>query len=163
VDASTFDRLTVTIAERTTRRAALALLSTIGFGTLLVEEARAQTCLANGERCDPKVSPNGCCSGRCPRKKKRCRPAFKQDTCTVEDNVCTSTGNFSCGPNDDCLCRLTIDGQSFCSTGNDAVDCTTHKECEQRLGNGSRCCPLGDLCSGGGTGNECAQKCPNVK
>jgi hypothetical protein len=163
VDASLFDRFTVAIAQRTTRRAALALLSAIGFGTLLVEEAQA-VCIENGKRCDPNAVPNGCCSGRCPRKKKRCRPAFKQDSCTVEDNFCTDTGNFECGSTTiPCLCRLTIDGQSFCSQSNDAVDCTTHQECEQRLGKGSRCCPLGDRCSGGGAGNECATKCPNVK
>jgi hypothetical protein len=156
VDASLFDRFTVAIAQRTTRRAALALLSAIGFGTLLVEEAQA-VCIENGKRCDPNAVPNGCCSGRCPRKKKRCRPAFKQDTCTIEKNFCAQTPESDCGVG--CLCFVTIDGQSFCGSSNDGVECSSHKECVQRHGKGTRCVQSGGICNGGTVQTDCVLKC----
>ena len=157
--AQRFDAIVRLVTSARSRRDTFRLLTTsvaAGAGVVQVREAGAQ-CILNGKRCDPKDSPNGCCSGKCSRKRKRCRPAFNQGTCTVEDNVCTSSGNFVCGSG--CFCRVTIDGQSFCSEGNDGEDCTTHRECEQRFGKGARCAPKGDTCSGGGPGNECTLKC----
>ena len=94
-----FDAFVRSVTAGRSRRDALRLLTTsvaAGVGVVQVREAAAQ-CVENGERCDPKVIPNDCCSGRCSRKRKKCRPAFNQGTCTVEDNVCTSSGTVVCG------------------------------------------------------------------
>lgn len=162
MDGQRFDAIVRLVTSSQSRRDTFRLLMTsiaATVGLTQVREAAAE-CLENGEPCNPKASPNGCCSGKCSRKRKKCRPAFNQGTCTVEDNFCTQSGNYDCGSG--CLCRVTIDGRSFCSEGNDGQDCTTHRECEQRFGKGARCAPKGDICSGGGPGNECTLKCSTL-
>src|SRR4051794_17237784 len=101
MDASSFDRLTVTVAQLATRRSILTLLSTLGATGLVAKETLA-ACLADGESCDPTTSPNGCCSGSCSRKTKRCRPAFNQSTCTVESStICDPSPNATLRCGDD--------------------------------------------------------------
>jgi hypothetical protein len=162
MDAPQFDRLVLTLTRTGTRRSVLGLLTALGVSGLVPEEALA-ACADNGKRCD-RATDAECCSGRCVRKrgtnKKFCRAAFSQGICTIEDNFCTLTGTSTCAPS--CLCRLTIDGQSYCSTGGDCTNCSSHKECQERFGSkGARCTPLGTTCCGGGPGNECSLKCPN--
>jgi hypothetical protein len=157
MDAARFDRLTVTVARRGTRRSAVALLSAVGLTGLVRQEAAAQ-CLLNGERCDPKASPNGCCSGKCSRKRKKCRPVPDQGTCTVEQNNC-GIGSTACNGDVNCACYITSRGWSVCGTNGQCASpaCQRDDDCKRVTGKGSRCVPCPATC---GTGTLCVQRCP---
>jgi hypothetical protein len=71
MDPTRFDRLAITVGQRTTRRSALGLLTALGLTGLPTEEASAASCLATGAPCGGRSGT--CCSGICKGQKKRCR------------------------------------------------------------------------------------------
>lgn len=159
MDADRFDRLVVALTDRASRRSVLALASALGATALVAEEARA-ICLVNGERCDPDTS-HLCCSGKCPRKKKRCRAAPGQGTCTTEKSFCENTSDV-CGATGNCLCFITTNGQSYCGATNSLFACTTDRQCVREFGKGSRCVESGGTCNGGDPTPVCAIKCTDL-
>ena len=167
MDADRFDRLTVAVAHRATRRSALALAAAAGLSALLVEEALA-ACAAIGTRCG-RAGDLTCCSGRCVRKsgtnKKFCRRAPGQSICTIENNVCVNQppNCHEIGSPSNCVCWVTSRGFSFCG-GNQLTcfGCETNADCEKRpeVGQpGDRCvqCASCDAVNNRG----CVRKCPN--
>jgi hypothetical protein len=152
MDASAFDRLSRTLWMAGSRRVALgALLATAGAALGLAETNRvtAHSCTlkANGQHCS---NGSECCSGWCKRKqgtkKKFCRQAAGQGTCTTAENGCE--GNVvSCGTNCDCL--VTTQGRSFCSDSStpSGGSCDSDRQCENRLGKGAKCIGGGLNCA----------------
>src|SRR5688500_5311480 len=118
MDAQGFDAFVRLVTAGRSRRAAFRLLTAAfaaGVGVAHVREAAAQ-CLENGEPCDPKASPNGCCSGKCSRKRKRCKAAPNQGICTIEDNTCAGTPTIcDDAGSGNCRCFVTTRGFSFCA------------------------------------------------
>jgi hypothetical protein len=162
MDAHHFDRFTVAFSHPATRRSALALLSALGATAFVAEEARA-VCIANGKRCDPKAAPNGCCSGKCSRKKKRCARSVSQSTCTVDEDVCSASGGAQCSATaSPCACVVTTKGLSFCGdsseAGSDCTPCTKDDQCTALTGPGSVCLPAGPNCCLG-TSSVCLSPC----
>jgi hypothetical protein len=170
MDGSRFDTLLLAITRSRSRRDVIRLLTvavTAGGGLAQVHPASAQaTCLANGEPCDPKASTNGCCSGKCSRRRKKCRSAPGQGICTVESPTICAGGVTYChepDTNELCTCFVTSRGYSFCGRdGGDCFACETDTNCERRVGGrrGDRCIE----CAGCGTAfnnRACYSKCPN--
>ena len=168
MDAEHFDAFLRAITTRGSRRHAVRLLAAAAAGALgwgLVDQAGAQpSCLANGEPCDPKASSNDCCSGKCSRKKKRCRSAPKQGICTVELNACVAGAGTGCSADSQtsCSCVVTSKGFSFCGDLTEArsvcTECTTDDQCKPHTGRGSVCIPVSAGCCGG-TSSLCAPPC----
>jgi hypothetical protein len=131
VDADRFDRLTIAVAKRTTRRTALALLSGLGLSGLLVQDAQAQ-CGNNGSRCQ---KSDDCCSGRCKRKrgtgKKFCRSAPDQGICTIASDYCPGTFTICGSAQDDsiCYCFRRPNGASICARYDPTNKCNFTGEC----------------------------------
>jgi hypothetical protein len=69
MDPTRFDRLAITVGQRTTRRTALAALAALGLTGLVAEEAGA-ICKSPGEECHRN---DACCSGVCRNKNNRCK------------------------------------------------------------------------------------------
>ena len=156
--APTFDRLAVTFAHPGTRRSALAVLSALGLTGLLAQEAAAQ-CLPNGVHCDPKATSNDCCSGKCSRRRKKCRPAPDQGNCSVQEDTCAA-GPFGCNFNADCACYITIRGWSLCGDTTHLMcsfpACKKDDDCNRLTGKGSRCVSCPSVCA---SGTFCVQPC----
>jgi len=151
MDPHRFDRLTVAVAHRATRRSALALLSALGLGALVSEHALA-VCAADGASC---LQSDDCCSGLCKKKrhspKKFCRAAPGQGICTIAEDTCGPTVSIECG-NPNCQCARRANGASVCANIPDfrcafQGDCTNAK-CRTALQNKKAFCGL----SSGGTG-----------
>jgi hypothetical protein len=155
MDAIRFDRLTATFARHATRRTALALLSGLGLSGLLIQDAQA-ACAANGLRCG-RSGDLDCCSGKCVRKRgtrrKFCRAAADQGTCTIEQNGCG--GSAICNGDSTCACYITRSGASFCGAavgagGNwDCVVCKLDRDCQSVTGKGLRCIRCDATCEPG--------------
>jgi hypothetical protein len=161
MDVATFDQLARTLGLAGTRRAALATLLA-GAGTALgltgEQRASAQGCTSNGARCQDGTE---CCSGRCKPKRHThhhisvCRQADNQGACTVGENICAGSSDFSCGTGSLglCHCFVTTTGRSFCGAffnirRTDDCDCTSNDECEDRIGKGAKCIQTGTRCVG---------------
>jgi hypothetical protein len=145
MDPTRFDRLAMTLSQRTTRRTAVGLLAALGLAGLLRVEAAAACISRTGARCG-RENDLECCSGRCVRKrgtgKKFCRPAPGQGICTINQDVCQSLAGTSCSSEDvGCACRRTTQGYSFCGGGSTCFNCETDADCEKRIGGhrGDRC------------------------
>src|SRR5215213_5189332 len=160
MDASSFDRLAVVVADPGTRRSVLALLSAVGLGTLLAKETGAASiCLANGEHCDPNASPNGCCSGKCSRKKKRCRLAPSQGTCDVTQNDCVSPAP-ACNGDVNCVCYVTLRGWSICGSAEGPCGvCENDHDCKSLVGKRARCVECATTCATVSK-TVCVRPCP---
>ena len=144
MDPTRFDRLTMMLSQRSTRRTALGLLAALGLTGLVREEAAA-ACQGGTGRCG-RATDLECCSGRCVRKrgtrKRFCRPAPDQGICTINQNVCESVAGTLCSSEDfGCACRRTTQGYSFCGGGSNCFNCETDADCEKRVGGhrGDRC------------------------
>jgi hypothetical protein len=165
MDGDRFDRLAVALTRAGTRRSVLGLLGALGLTGLRARDVAGQTCLADGARCDPNASSNGCCSGKCSRRRKKCRPAPGQGICTVEDDHCaTATSTCDEAGLGSCHCWVTTRGYIFCGSGSfDCFACETDGDCARRPGGqrGDRCVE----CSWNGcedtNGRHCHFKCPN--
>ena len=159
METTRFDRLAITVGQRATRRAMVSLIAALGLAGLVREEVAA-ACLDNDQRCGG--TRGTCCSGRCVRKsgtrKKFCKPAAGQGTCTVEQDRCvTFTG--TCNGNADCSCAITRRGQSFCRGIGLCTRCKGDAKCVRLMGSGSKCvrCPT---CGGGALDTSCSRPCP---
>jgi hypothetical protein len=161
MDPIRFDRLTMILSHRSTRRTALGLLAALGLTGLVREEAAA--CSGNTTRCG-RATDLECCSGRCVRKrgtrKRYCRQAPDQGICTINQNVCQSAASTLCSSVDiGCQCRRTTQGYSFCGGGSTCFNCETDADCEKRVGGhgGDRCVQ----CSGctSSNGRSCTFPC----
>jgi len=151
MDAARFDRLTVAVAHRATRRSALALLSALGLGALLAGEALA--CAEEGTSC---LQSEDCCSGLCKKKrhghKKFCRAAPGQGICSIGEDYCGSASStLPCGSTE-CECARRMNGASVCAFPPGprcafAGDCTDAK-CRKLLGSKKAFCGLSDPTSG---------------
>ena len=143
MDPTRFDRLTMILSQRTTRRTALGLLAALGLTGLVRQEAAA-ACPSG--RCG-RATDLECCSGRCVRKrgtrKRFCRQAPGQGICNIHEAFCGLGRSINCGTDPDrCLCQRTTQGYSFCGGGRVCVDnCETNADCEKRDGGrrGERC------------------------
>jgi hypothetical protein len=166
MDTAQFDRIAVALSRRMPRRSLLSLLAALGLGGLVAGDVAADdVCLADGERCGG-ATDLPCCSGWCKRKpgsrKKVCKAAPDQGTCTVAQNDCGGSG--SCNGDPKCACYVTTRGASFCGAGVgtglnwDCVVCERDRDCEKVTGKGSRCIPCAATCQPGL--NLCAQPCP---
>jgi hypothetical protein len=151
MDADRFDRLTVAVGHRATRRSAVALLSALGLGALLEGEALAD-CADDGTRC---LQSDDCCSGLCKRKrhshKKFCRAAPGQGICTIAEDYCGPTTTVACGT-PDCQCARRANGASVCANIPDlrcvfAGDCTNAK-CRAALNNKKAFCGASSAANG---------------
>ena len=178
MDAARFDRLAVTFARGGTRRSVLALLSAVGVRALVVAEADAQDCRADGRSCDPKALRTTCCSGFCRKRRRRrggkCAPCPNE--CCI-DTDCT-TGQFCCGN----ICRECCvnptcqvkDPKLHCCAGtcveccNLPGQCPPNEECNgdvcgtppDCMTAGGECTPDGqnaDCCSGVCASGQCTQ------
>jgi hypothetical protein len=162
MDPQRFDRLVLALTQTRTRRSLLGLLGALGLTGLRAQEVAGQTCLPNGSRCDPKASSNDCCSGKCSRRRKRCRPAPGQGICTVESEACGGFDTFCDEEGINCLCRVTTGGYSFCGEGGTCFACETDTDCEERFTGrrGDRCVVCPTICSH--TNNRaCVPECSN--
>jgi hypothetical protein len=167
MDPTRFDRLAMTVGQRTTRRAALSLLAALGLIGLGSEGAIAQLGgLVNGQPC---TSGNQCASGFCKRKRGTkkffCRAAPGQGICSIEFNACEAAGDLVCGAasGGDCLCFVTGRGYSFCGVEDACFACATDGDCEKRPGVGKAGdrCVVCQECSGSFFGRACVHKCPD--
>ena len=116
MDAARFDRLTVTVAHRATRRSALALLSALGLGALREDGTAALVCFSNGVSC---LQSDDCCSGLCKKKRhshmKFCRAAPGQGICSIAEDYCGSASStLACGSTE-CECARRMNGASVCA------------------------------------------------
>ena len=165
MDGERFDRIAKALGTGVGRRGVLrgALGAALGaaLGVAGVREAAA-ACLENGERCGG--DRGTCCSGRCVRKqnsrKKFCKPAPGQGTCTIESDVCDfNTPQQPCNGDSTCRCAITTSGTSFCAGPRRAcANCAgNEKMCVREFGAGARCtrCPT---CSG--YNGQCVEACP---
>jgi hypothetical protein len=176
MDAKRFDTLARVWSTRRSRRTAMRLVGVPALGSVLgllrMGSAGAWEkpglCLPNGSRCDPKAVPNGCCSGKCSRKRMRCKAAPDQGTCTIEEDTCGPGSSHPCDAagTGSCTCHVTTRGFSFCGDifrAGTCVNCTSDRDCEQRPGVGQR----GDRCVQCQTacpetnGGMCLHKCPD--
>lgn len=111
-----------------------------------------------------------CCSGIC--RKKRCRRAPSQGTCTIRKDTCKLTGGIGFGPKcngvSSCECITTKAGAAFCRQigGAACTSCDSDFDCVAALGANAKCIrgsTCGDPC---GIGDFCAVPCgfaANVK
>jgi hypothetical protein len=165
MDGVRFDSLLLAITRSRSRRDALRLLTASVAAAVGLAQAHptSAACLANGARCDPRTSPNGCCSGKCSRQRKRCRPAPGQSICTVEEDACAGSTTFCDEPGlGDCGCHITTRGFSFCgAAGVSCSVCETDADCERLPGGqrGDRCVEC--LLCGNSDERGCVRKCPN--
>jgi hypothetical protein len=165
MDPTRFDRLTMILSQRTTRRTALGLLAALGLTGLGRQAAAA--CSGSSTRCGRATDPE-CCSGRCVRKrgtnKRFCRQAPGQGICDIDQGLCGLGRSISCGAAADrCVCQRTTQGYSFCSGGRICVDhCETNADCEKRDGGrrGDRCIVAPQCCSV--SSRACALPCPST-
>jgi hypothetical protein len=149
VDGMSFDDWTRTLAAPAKRRylwhivpaGALTFLATRpGPARVAAQEATAKDCLKPGKDCK---RSNQCCSGLCRRRK--CRRAPGQGSCTREQNQCVDgTNGTDCGIASDgniCLCLVTRRGRSFCANTlqSQCFPCTNDRECVSVTGPGSAC------------------------
>ena len=179
MDGHRFDALARRLSTTGSRRAALRALAA-GLVTFRLHWRIAQadhvpcTLKTNGKRC---ASGAECCSGRCVKKrgtKKRfCRKAPGQGTCTVVENIC-DTQSIECNTpgTPQCVCFVAEDGFSFCGRNADIVErcfiCDSDADCEKRDGGqaGDRCVYCGgNFCTsipiGNTNGTACISRCPN--
>lgn len=150
MDDRHFDALTRAVAATmASRRGALRVLAGGGLGLVLtrfvaggreVREAAAKSCLKERKRCK---RDGQCCSGIC--KKRKCRRAPTQRTCTIRKNVCESgAAGTECGitnGGDPCACVVTTSGASFCgdTASSECVPCLGSGDCAVVAGPGSAC------------------------
>jgi hypothetical protein len=166
MDPTRFDRLTMILSHRRTRRTVLGLLAALGLTGLVRQEVAAACQGGTGGRCG-RATDLECCSGRCVRKrgtrKRYCRQAPGQGICTIHQDRCQSLGSTNCAAGADrCLCHWTTQGYSFCGGGYVCVDqCETNADCEKRDGGhrGDRCVAAPGCCPG--SSRACARPCPN--
>ena len=169
MDSTRFDRFTVVVGQKATRRAALGLLAASGLTGLVTRDVTAQQCLANGHRCGRATDPP-CCSGRCVHKrgthKRFCRQAPGQGVCGITVGVCFN-GSDPCNANGSstCLCWVTSRGYSFCGDEvKDCFACETNADCEQRpaVGKaGDRCVQCPTCPDPTANGRACVHPCAN--
>jgi hypothetical protein len=151
MDSNRFDRLAITVSQRTTRRAALGLLAALGVMRPGRATAVSPACQANGRRCGGARGP--CCSGVCKRKrgthKSFCRAAPHQSLCTIASDVCALESLTCSKTGDTCRCYISSAGRSFCGQ-NACADqtCTLDEHC----GPNAICIPAGTSCCGGNNG-----------
>jgi hypothetical protein len=170
MDTEQFDRFVVALSRRTQRRSVLSLFTALGITGLMGGQVAAQTCLANGARCGRATDPT-CCSGWCKRKhgsrKRFCKAAPDQGTCTIASNWCAATGSQPCDADGvSCLCYVSSRGYSVCARyPEDCYACETDADCEKRPGvgqPGDHCVQCAD-CAGAGTNNRaCVRRCTHV-
>jgi hypothetical protein len=97
MDGRRFDHLAIAVSQRTTRRAALGLLTAVGLTGLVSEEARA-ACSGPGKRCG-RSGDRLCCSGICKRKR-----GSRKKFCKASANDCTGACGDTCADFGLCLC-----------------------------------------------------------
>ena len=163
MDADRFDA----VARSFSRRAGVRGLAAVALGVVGTQRAGAQTCTTNGLPC---TDGEQCCSGRCKRKrgsrKKFCRAAPDQGTCTIEDDTCDG-GSSACDAagTSSCICHVTSGGFSFCgaTSSGTCFTCTSDRGCARRPGvgqRGDRCVQCPSSCSE--TNHRmCVHKCSN--
>jgi hypothetical protein len=154
MEAKRFDTLTRVWSASASRRAAVRFLGVPILGsvfTLLGMPAVMATqtlgdCLHNGVRC---TVGTDCCSGWCKRKrgsrKKFCRAAPDQSICTIESNVCATSGDdCDAAGIASCTCYVTSRGFSFCGQTEPftCFDCRNDADCADRPGVGPSGRPL---------------------
>jgi len=161
LDERRFDSLIKALAfvsRRTALRAAAKGALGLAFargvpGGLEVQEAIAKGCRKKRKDCK---RDRQCCSGIC--KKRTCRQAPTQLTCTIRKNFCESgLEETACGTTnggDPCVCVVTTSGASFCGNIADieCVPCIGSGDCAAVAGPGSACVQaVGNcLCNDGG-------------
>ncbi len=165
MDGSRFDALTraVTTIQKTSRRQNLKLLAGGVLGVLAVPfwvSGASAVCRSNGIRCTAGAE---CCSGVCKKKagtrKKFCRAAPGQGTCTIEQDICRGMGSGICNGNAQCECHLRSNGASVCTGKGACATCATDGDCSS-FGQGWLCVRCA-FC--GPEGNRgCVPPCPTT-
>jgi hypothetical protein len=133
------------------------------FG-LAVEPAAAAKCAGNNKACK---RGSQCCSGIC--RKKKCKLAPQQGTCTIRQDACEQ-GGIGFGPKcngvANCECIVTKTGAAFCRQIGEAscIACTNDQDCEVQLAPNAKCIQKRDLCVASPCGPEggdtfCAAPC----
>ena len=160
MDADRFDRWTRHLADQSTRRAALRLLTGGALGGLLArvgleEAAAACTKLKTGAVCadDP-----DCCSGQCsddrrpkgtePEEHRCCLPKGKK--CKTGLQCCSRLCNRKTGR---CKCRgvlVNCSGHDQCCSGRCKDGSCTDPCPDGRMACNGVCCPSGAHCNAGG-------------
>ncbi|MDQ3695349.1 MAG: hypothetical protein M3464_17225 [Chloroflexota bacterium] len=170
MDSQRFDRFTKTIANGASRRHLLrgvaggvlaAAVAHFGGGTeAAAQVAAAARCFGNNKKCKRGTQ---CCSGIC--RKKKCRPAPQQGTCTIRKDTCKLTGGIGFGPKcngvQGCECIVTKTGAAFCREigGAACTSCFSNQDCAVAFGPNAKCIrgsTCGDPC---GIGDFCAVPC----
>jgi hypothetical protein len=154
-------RLATLVRRWLTRRAVVRTwLGAAGIAVVgTAERSLAARCLAAGEECR---RGRQCCSGRC--RRRRCRPASGQGTCSIRKNTCRDVGSPLCGTtggSGGCSCHVTTRGTSFCGAGlacRAGGICTKDSDCDSVFGPGSAC--VRDCCAEQG-GVACVARCAN--
>ena len=158
MDERRLDAAARALARVGSRRAALRLAAGGGLAAVLTRLGRREAtaaCRKNGKQC----SRGGqCCSGVC--KRRTCRSAPGQGTCTTASDVCAGT-NFGCKEGQPCSCYVTARGASFCGTRFDTVcsSCDRDEDCEFVTGPGSACIRLTAACGCAGDDRGFTRKC----
>jgi len=153
MDGGRFDAIARATAAAS-RRGALRLLTGGALGVLLtrfgVQEVGAEHegCLHVGVHCNPK-RPGRCCSGSCPKGKKKCR-------CTVD--VCPPPESASCEAS--CSTKFTCGfrptgGTATCDACMENAICTDNGQC---VGT-PKSCPGGECCNGA-CESDLGEPCP---
>jgi hypothetical protein len=183
VDGQRFDELTKRIAAGVPRRrvikglaggavaGAAALLRRSGADAQRVTQAYCGNYVCKD---DPSVCRDGCECCVFGNGNSRCMPpqdcaryggtsCDESGQCGTGSNTCSGgvvpcdQGLPACGPGaDECVCVLTTEGDSFCSSDGRCADCMVDADCENEFGSGVRCVQGGDCCEGG---NFCGWPC----
>ena len=169
MDTEQFDRFAVALSRRTPRRSFLSLLAALGVTGLVVKDVAAEECLAAGARCGRATDPP-CCSGWCKRKhgsrKKVCKAAPDQGTCSVLMDFCADNGGVPCDTgSQSCVCYVSSRGYSVCAQSpGECYACETDADCEQRPGvgqPGDHCIQCADCAPVDTNNRACMRSCPD--
>lgn len=171
MDDRHFDALTkAVVATIASRRRALRVAAGGGLGLALtrfvaggleVREVAAKGCRKERKDCK---RDRQCCSGIC--KKRKCRRAPTQLTCTIQKNFCASgadgTGCGAANGGDPCSCVVTTSGASFCGViaSLECVPCLGSGDCAVVAGPGSVCVrAVGNCLCNDGSETFCLPPC----